>query len=474
MTTKQFPDALVVIFSIIILAQLASYLLPAGEYRRVDGDDTYSPCGMETAPSGARVEPDTYQRCPNVGALPWYAALTSIPTALAGDAAQIIFFVFIIGGVVRLMRATEAIDAFLGWLVDRLAHRPSWLIGGMTCLFAIGASTYGMSEEMVALAPLMVTVCISLRLDPVVAIGTLVAGYACGYACAAINPFSVLVAQEIAGIQAASNQIVRWSLLALFLAVSVHHLLRYAARVAADENKSLVADIDYAEGFEVNRDAPLTNRLIGVLLAFVGGLVLFVYGAIEHGWYLTELSAIFLGVGIVVAVVGRLAPNRTARTFVDGAGDMVGVALMIGFARSMQVMLTEAKVLDTVVRGLAEPLSELPAHVSALGMLVVQTVFNFFVPSGSGQAAVTMPIMSPLADVIGLTRETAVLAYQFGDGLTNMVIPTNAVLMALLVIGRIPYHRWVRFVTPLLVKLYILAVIAIVAAVQFGFDAPRP
>lgn len=471
--TKHFPDALVIIFAIIVLAQLASYVLPAGEYRRVDDDVTYDACGEGTPPASARVVPDTYQRCANVRALPWYAVLTTIPTALAGQAASIIFFVLIIGGVLRLMRATEAIDAFLRWIVDSLGHRPSWLVGGMTCLFAIGASTYGMSEEMVVLAPLMVTVCISLRLDAVVAIGTLVAGYACGYACAAINPFSVFVAQDIAGVQPASNQLVRWSLLVVFLSVSIHHLLSYAARVKSEKKNSLVADIDYSAGFEVKSDVPLTYRLVGVLLAFGGGLLLFVYGAIVHGWYLTELSAIFLGVGIIAAVVGRLGLNQTARTFVDGAGDMIGVALMIGFARTIQVMLTEAKVIDTIVRGLAEPLSVLPSHVSALGMLVVQTVFNFFVPSGSGQAAVTMPVMAPLADVIGLTRETAVLAYQFGDGLTNMVIPTNAILMALLVIGRIPYERWVRFVTPLLLKLYIVAVIALLAAVQFGLDAPQ-
>ena len=318
-----------------------------------------------------------------------------------------------------------------------------------------------------------------------VAIGTLVAGYACGYACAAINPFSVSLAQDIAGVQPASNQLVRWSLLVVFLSVSIHHLLSYAASVKAERENSLVADIDYSAGFKVKSGVPLTYRRVAVLLAFVGGLLFFVYGVIKtaveaaaqpesdvHVWFIEELSAIFLGVGIIVAVVGRLGLNQTARTFVAGAGDMIGVALMIGFARTIEVMLTEAKVIDTVVRGLAEPLSVLPGHVSALGMLVVQTVFNFFVPSGSGQAAVTMPVMAPLADVIGLTRETAVLAYQFGDGLTNMVIPTNAILMALLVIGRIPYDRWVRFVTPLLVKLYIVAVIALLAAVQFGFDAP--
>ena len=473
---KRFPDSLVIIFAVVVLAQLATYILPAGEYKRVHERD-YAACEEreDQPPSVARVIPDTYQRCPNVESLRWFAVLMAIPKAFTREeTAGIIFFVLVIGGVLRLMRATEAIDAFLRWIVDRLEHRPLWLIGGMTTFFGIGASVYGMSEEMVVFAPLMVAVCISLRLDAMVAIGTLVAGYACGYAAAAYNPFSVFLAQQIAGVEPYSNSFVRWCLLALFLFVSIHHLLRYAARVAADRKNSVVADIDYSAGFEIKRGVPLTGRLMAVLLVFVGGLVLFVYGAIEKLWYLQELSAIFLGVGIIVAVVGRLGLNRTACVFVKGTGDVIGVALMIGFARTVQVLLTDAKVIDTVVRGLAEPLSELPAYVSALGMLGVQTVFNFFVPSGSGQAVVTMPIMAPLADVIGLTRETAVFAYQFGDGLTNMVIPTNAILMALLVIARIPYQRWVRFVAPLLVKLYIVATVALLAVVQFKLDAPLP
>ncbi len=473
--TNRFPDTLVLIFSLIMLAQLASYVLPPGEFTRtvVDNegtvDQTYQPCdaGAEP-PRTARVVPGTYQRCTGVEALPWHAVLTAIPKTLEGSAG-IIFFVLIIGGVVRLVRATGAIDALIHWAVDRLESRPSWLVGGMTWLFAFGASTYGMSEEMVIFAPLMVTACIAMRLDAVVAVGILAVGYACGYACAAINPFSVHIAQVIAGVTPLSGQLVRWLLLVVFVAVGVHHILRYATRVAADRRASLVADIDYSTGFELKSGMRFTGRLAAVLLLFLGGILVFVHGAFNYHWYLRELSAVFLGVGIMVAVVGQIGLNRTARTFVEGAGDMIGVALMIGFARTIETVLDDARVLDTVVYGLSEPLSALPAHAAALGMLFAQTVFNLFVPSGSGQASVAMPIMAPLSDIVGVTRQTAVLAYQFGDGLTNMVIPTNAILMGLLAIGRIPYERWVRFIVPLLLKLYVLGGVALLAAVQFGF-----
>ena len=189
----------------------------------------------------------------------------------------------------------------------------------------------------------------------------------------------------------------------------------------------------------------------------------------SRGGYLVELSAVFLAIGLLGAAVGRLGPNATSRAFLRGAADMTATALLIGFARTIEVVLSDAAVIDTLVHWLAAPLGELPAHAAALGMLAAQTVCNFLVPSGSGQAYVTMPIMAPLADLTGVTRQTAVLAYQFGDGFTNMLVPTNALLMGMLALGRIPYERWVRFVVPLLVKLYLVATLALVAAVQFGF-----
>lgn len=475
--TKRFPAPLCLIFSLIVVAQLCSYLLPRGEYRRSAQERgqeiVYSPCGDERPEYGGlfslEVEPGSYELCDNdVVSLPWYSALTSIPKGLEA-AGGVVFFVLIIGGVVRLVRETGAIDALIQWSADRLKSRPAWLVGGMTAIYALGASTYGMSEELVAFAPLMVAMCIAVRLDAVVAVGILAVGYACGYACAAINPFSVVIAQELAGIVPGSGQMVRWFLLVPFLTVGIHHILRYAARIGTDPAQSLVADVDYSTGFEVQSNMVLTGRLMTIGLIFVSGILTYAFGAYRYDWYTTELSAVFLGVIILVAMVGRISPNSTARIVVEGASSVVGVALIIGFARAVHVVLFEGRVADTVVYGLATLLSDLPVHGAALAMLVFQTVVNFFIPSGSGQASVTMPIMAPLAEELGVTAQTAVLAYQFGDGLTNMVIPTSGILMALLAVGRIPYERWVRFVMPLLLKLYVVAVLAILGAVQFGF-----
>ena len=448
---RRVPDALVLVFALVVLAQLASYVLPAGEFER----------------DGRRVVPGTW-RAVDAEPLPPLAFLTAVPAGLAA-AHEVVFFVFLAGGTIGVVRATGAIDALIGAAIGRLASRPGWLVAGMVGLFALGSSTVGMAEEYMPFVPVLVTLCLALKLDAVVAVGIVYVGAGVGYACAALNPFTVLVAQEIAGLPLASGQPVRWALLVVCAAVGVHHVLRYAARLRADPAASLVAGVDYSSGFELPADVRFTARRAAAAAVLAAGVGIFVHGVAARGWYLAELSAVFLGSGLLAAAVGGLGPNRAARAFLDGAAQMTATALLIGFARAVEVVLSDARVIDTIVDGLAAPLAALPAHAAALGMLAVQTVCNLFIPSGSGQAYVTMPIMAPLADLTGVTRQTAVLAYQFGDGFTNMLVPTNALLMGMLALARIPYQRWAAFVVPLLVKLYAVAAAALVAAVALGY-----
>ena len=449
---RRFPDSLVLIFALILLAQVAGWVLPAGEFER----------------DGRRVVPGTYQVV-DAEPLPPLAFLTAIPAGL-GAAQEIIFFVFLVGGVIGVVRATGAIDAAIGAAITRLGSRPVWLVGGAVGLFALGASTVGMAEEYMPFVPILVTMCLALRLDAVVAVGIIYVGAGVGYACAAFNPFTVLIAQDIAGVTLTSGQAPRWVLLMVCGAVGVHHILRYAARIRADPEASLVRSVDYSNGFTLPEDQRFTARRWAVLVVLAGGIGLFVWGVAARGWYLSELSAVFLAIGLIAAAVAGVAPNRAARSFLGGAAEMTATALLIGFARTIEVVLSDARVIDTIVYGLAQPLAALPSHAAALGMLAVQTTANLFIPSGSGQAYVTMPIMAPLADLTGLTRQTAVLAFQFGDGFTNMLVPTNALLMGMLALGRIPYQRWLAFVVPLLAKLYLVAAVALVAAVQFGYE----
>ena len=339
----------------------------------------------------------------------------------------------------------------------------------MVTLFAVGSSTIGMAEEYMPFIPILVTMCLALKMDAIVAMGIVYIGAGIGYGCAALNPFTVMIGQRIAGVELTSGQTFRWVMLAVCTVIGVHHIMRYARRIQADRSRSLVSDVDYSAGFDMPEDNHFTPRRRIVLAVFLGGIALFVWGVKYEEWYLTELAAVFFGIGILSAIVTSLGVNRTSREFCKGAAELTTTALLIGFARTIQVVLDDGKVTDTIVNGIAGGLEGLGPHVSAVGMLGVQSLCNLFVPSGSGQAYVTMPIMAPIAELTGISGQTAVLAYQVGDGFTNMIVPTNALLMGMLGLGRIPFQRWVRFIVPLLLKLYLVAIVALIIAVEIRY-----
>ena len=459
MKPSRFPDSLVLIFSIIILAQLLSYVLPHGEYNRVPVPDS----------TRTMVESGTYHRlgtAERASLAPW-AFLMALPKGL--EAAQdIIFLVFLVGGVIALLRESGAIDAALHGAVARLGQAPWILIAGTLILFGLGAFTIGMGEEYVPLIPILVTMSLAMKLDSIVAMGMIWVPYGIGWACAGTNPFGVVIAQGIAGVPITSGLATRWVLLFLFLAVGFQHVYAYARKIQKDPSASLVADIDYSTGFEAPQDVRMTWQRVLILVIFVAGVVSFVYGAKTWGWYITELNAVFLGIGLLAAFISRMSPNLASGTFIRGAAEMTSAALLIGFARTIEVVLSEGQVIDTIINAIASTLEGSGAYVSAVGMLAVQTICNFFIPSGSGQAYVTMPIMSPLATLTGVPQQVAVLAYQFGDGFTNMVVPTSALVMGTLALGKIPYTRWVRFMFPLMIKLFALAILVLILAVKYG------
>lgn len=472
----RFPESLVLIFAMIIAAQVAVYLLPAGSYERVEAPGSHREMvvpGTYHELTEAELPEDHFSRSPAafVRSLPTF--LLAIPKGLE-TGADIIFFVFIVGGVIGVIRATGAFDALIGLSLKHLGSRPVVLVAGMTTLFAIGSSTIGMAEEYMPFIPILVTMCLALKMDAMVAMGIVYIGAGVGYGAAALNPFTVLVGQKIAEVPLTSGQAFRWCLLAACLVVGVHHVMRYARRVQADRDASLVGDVDYSDGFDMPEDLALTGRRLAILLTLLAGVCLFVYGLrpVDQGgwgWYFGELNAVFLALAVISAVIAGITPNDAARRFCSGAAEMTTTALLIGFARTIEIVLSEGQVIDTVIHSIAGPLEQLGPSLAATGMFAVQCLCNFFIPSGSGQAYVTMPIMSPLSDLVGISRQTAVLAYQMGDGFTNMVVPTNALLMGMLGLGRIPYQRWLRFILPLVLKLFLVGSLALILAVQIGY-----
>jgi uncharacterized ion transporter superfamily protein YfcC len=469
MTKRTFkvPHTLVILFSMVVLAQILTYIIPAGSFERV-----------ETESGRMQVVPGSFHLTPDVPMVSPFASLTAIPKGFSG-AHEIIFFVFIIGGLFAVLRATGSLDAGMASLLRRWGDKPFLLIAGCMTVFALGAATVGFGEEYYPFVPVLVSLCLALGYDRMTAIGIIMVGYGTGYGPAFINPFTTLIAQDISGLAPASGMWFRLICFVIFVSIGIHHVWTYAKRVKLDPSSSLVADIEVPAGAAIPKIqdatvlsglAPLTNVQKRILLAIGAAMSLLIYGMIVWKWGLFEMQGLFAGLILVIAMLARMSPDKTATEFSIGAGSLTSVAILIGVARAIQVVLDEGGVVDTMVYGISVPLQELPSTVSAVGMFFVQSILNFFIPSGSGQAYVTMPIMAPLSDVVGVTRQTAVLAFQFGDGFSNILIPTQYVLIGILAMAGIPYDRWLRFIMPLMIKVGIVGSLALVVAVLIGYE----
>ena len=458
MRTFKVPNTLVLLFAMQVLALVITWVLPAGEF-----DTTLNEAGR------GLVGPGPFTLLEESPSLSVIDLLTAVPRGMA-DSQGVIFFVLIVGGVLAVIRHTGAIEALLGRILQRFSTRTGLLIFFPMFAFAVGASTFGMAVEFITLVALLMTFCLAMRLDALTAVGILVVGYGIGYGAAAMNPFTVMVAQDVADLPPGSGIALRLAIFLPLLLLGFHHVYRYAQRVKADPSASLVYDLRHEhQEASVEEYPPLTTTRKLVLLVMVLGIMTLVAGVIFYGWYLTELSALFVALGIITAIVARITPDDTAVAFSKGVTDLAATALLIGMARGIALILEDGEVLYTIVHGLSVPLTMVGAELAVVGMLLMQSLLNFFIPSGSGQAYVTMPLMAPMSDLLGISRQTAVLAYQFGDGFTNMIIPTNGILMGILGIAGVPYDRWFRFLMPLMLKLFLASSVILIGAVWFGY-----
>ncbi len=455
----RMPHTLALLFFLMVAALVATWIVPQGQFATELTD-----AGREV------VVPGTFEVAEERELLSPLELFTAVPRAFAA-AQDIIFFLFIIGGVLAIIRATGAIDALLGRLLERFSQQPGALIFAVIFVFAAASSAMGASAEYIPFVLILVALCRAMRLDAMTAVGMIVAGYGIGYGAAAFNQYTIVVAQGIAEIPTYSGWPVRLALLVPFGLIGVHHVWSYAERVRADPSRSLVHDIEIPGASDPPKDYPaMTLGHVAVLVGFIVALGIAVWGIATRGWYLNELGAAFLILGLVAAAIGRIGPSVTAKKFVQGAMELTETALLVGIARGIALVMEDGQILHTIVHGLSVPLSAVGPELAAVGMLGLQTVLNLFVPSGSGQAFVTMPLMAPLGDIVGVSRQVSVLAYQFGDGFANMIIPTNAVLMGILGMAGIPYDRWFRYCLPLVLKLLAAAAVVMVAAVVLGFS----
>jgi uncharacterized ion transporter superfamily protein YfcC len=453
----RMPHTLTLLFVLMVAALAATWLIPQGAFETALNES-----------GRAMVVPGTYEVSMDRTILTPWDFFRAIPRAFAA-AQDIIFFLFIIGGVLAIIRATGTIDALLGRLLDGFGRRPAVLIFAVVFVFALTSSAVGASGEYIPFVLILVALCRAMRLDAMTAVGMIVAGYGIGYGMASFNQYTVVIAQGIADVPIYSGAGVKLALLIPFVLIGVHHVWSYARKVQADPDRSLVKGIEVPGLEEQQASYPAMRGVhVGVLLGFLAALGVAIWGIRFRGWYLIELGACFLILGLGAALLARLSPTDVARRFVRGAGDLTETALLVGVARGIALIMEDGQILHTLVHTLSIPLSAVGPELAAIGMLTMQSILNLFVPSGSGQAFVTMPLMAPLGDLVGVSRQLSVLAFQFGDGFSNMLIPTNAVLMGILGMAGIPYDRWFRFCLPLFLKLFVAGAAVLVAGVWLG------
>jgi len=439
------PDALLIISVVLLLAVLLTWIVPAGEFQRTK-------VGSRTV-----VVPGTYQSV-EATPVPWHGVFTAPVKGFTDhDAAMIIAFVLLIGGAFAMINATGAISALLFWLAYALgdnASRRRLVIPLLMTAFSVAGSTFGMSEEVLVF--IMITIPLAKRLgwDPIVGVAIPFVGAGVGFSGAAFNPFTVGIAQGIAELPIFSGWQFRTVLWAALTTIAIAYVMRYAARIEKYPGASLLARHGFDEpALAKVEEERLDDRRLAVLALLVTAIVILVIGVTRWDWYIEEIAGLFLALGVGAAVLGGVGANTAAKAFTAGARDMVTAAVVIAISRSVLLVMQEGKVIDTVLHTMSQTVGDLPALLSVQVMLLVQFGLNFFVPSGSGQAALTMPIMAPLADLLHMPRQAAVLAFQLGDGLCNFIIPTSGVTMGVLSIARIPFGTWVRWIAKLMALL---------------------
>ncbi len=443
----KFPHPLVLLSGCVLVAAAASYVLPAGQYDRRHDTAT----GRDVVVAG------TYHAVPP-NRVNLFSALVAIPRGMA-DAAAVIFFVFLIGGAFTVVDQTGALRQGVDWLVRRLGagHENGLVIPAASLAFALGGVLDNMKEEIIALVPVVLLLARRLGLRPVIAVAMSLGAAAVGAAFSPINPFQVGIAQQLAQLPILSGSVFRVAFLAAALALWIWGTVRYAARMRT------------APAADAAPDGGAVDRRRGVVLALV--LMTFaalVIGVLRASWGFNEMAALFFAMGIVAGLAGGLGVAGTADAFVGGFRSMAYAALLIGFARAIFVTLAEGRIVDTIVQGLFTPVAQFPLALSAVAMMVVHAVVHVPVPSPSGHAVLTLPILVPLADLLGLSRQVTVLAYQYGGGLCELVTPTNGALMAILAAAQVRYEDWLKFALPLSLGLLALGALALGVGIAVG------
>lgn len=458
----KMPHIYVILFVFGLVAAAATYFIPAGEFDRIE---------LESGREAVDPESFTYLESTPTGLTEF---MTAIPRGLV-DAGEVVFFTLIIGGMFMVLRESGIIEVAVDKMARKFSKKSIFIIPVLVAVFASVATLIGTAELSLVYIPVIIPLVIALGYDSMTAAAVALCGTVIGYTVGVLNPINTGLAQSIAGIPTFSGLGFRLILFVIVLAVTAWFIMRYAKKVQRNPKASLVYEDDREKRemySSIGDSAPLTatkRQIAGGLtvLVFFGILI---YGVIELDWFMIEMAGLFVIMGITVGLVTGLNLTRISEAFTKGFREVLMGAIIVGLARSIAVILEDGQVMDTIVNGLGTVVGELPPVLAAAGMYFVQLLINFVIPSGSGQALVTMPIMAPLADMVNVTRQTAVLAFQLGDGFAHILYPTSGYFMAALALAGVEWHKWIRFFFPLFIIFMVISLSALTIAQITGWS----
>ena len=457
----RMPSAYTILFCIILLIILLTWIVPSGQY-------DYGADGEPVAGSYHRVENSAQP----------VTALFTAPIEGFYQGIDIAAFILMVGGFLGIIAKTGAIDAGITHIIRKLKGREGLLIPILMCAFALGGTTFGMAEETIAFYPLVLPIMIAAGYDNITAVATILLGAGVGTLGSTVNPFATGIASGFAGVSLGSGILLRVIILLVLLGLTVWYVMAYAARIKADHSKSLMADrrSDFLEHFsslKAEENKPLTGIQKLALILFALTFLVMIYSVIPFdemglplpalGWWFPELSALFLAASILLGILCRLSEPDLITSFVSGAAELLGVAFIIGISRGITVVMNNGKITDTILNLGEGFLTGIGSLFFVLLTYLIYLPLSFLIPSSSGLATLSMPIMAPLADFSGVGRELVITAFQSASGLINLITPTSAVVMGALAIGRVPYDRWFKFVWKLLLLVLILTMVLLAA-----------
>lgn len=424
---RKLPNTYVIIAALIVLCAVLTWFLPGGQYV-TGGDGTLSYEKL-------RAEPQTWQV---------FSAVYHGFVKQAG----IIIFILVVGGAFWLLNATGAVDAGIRRLIAGIGRKDKAVLVALTLLFSLGGAVFGMSEEAIPFVGIVVPLVVSLGYDAFMGLLVVYVASNIGFSSAFLNPFTVGIAQEMAGLPLFSGmgyRIFCWAFLTLLLCVFVVLYARKSRKAPGDDTQV--------------EAAPLSARQKGILAVLSLTVAALITGVTLWGWYMSEITALFMGMGILCGIIAGFPANRIADELIAGAKDILSAALVVGFASGIVIILQDGKIVDSILHALQNALDGTGEASSLAAMYGIQALINFLIPSATAKAAITIPIMAPFSDLVGVSRQAMVLAFQFGDGFTNMITPTSGVLMAALAMARVPYEKWVRWIGKAVALLLVLGLL---------------